>query len=79
MANSHVKHATVHSSEKKTAASPHHKSGSTKTASFAATRHGASVEQRAYEIYMRRISAGAPGDQVGDWLQAESELRSETR
>lgn len=33
------------------------------------------VELRAYEIYQQR--AGGPGDPVGDWRQAEAELRGE--
>jgi hypothetical protein len=32
------------------------------------------IRQRAYEIYISR--ANGPGDEVQDWLQAESELRS---
>jgi len=32
------------------------------------------IRQRAYCIYISR--AGAPGDEVQDWLQAERELRS---
>ena len=36
-----------------------------------------SVEQRAYEIYSQRVSTGAPGTELSDWLQAESELRSD--
>lgn len=32
------------------------------------------IRVRAYEIYAAR--AGAPGDEVQDWLQAEAELRS---
>ncbi|MFZ0821276.1 MAG: DUF2934 domain-containing protein [Candidatus Acidiferrales bacterium] len=33
------------------------------------------IRQRAYEIYLSR--GGAPGDEVQDWLQAESELGAE--
>jgi hypothetical protein len=32
------------------------------------------IQARAYEIFLRRC--GAPGDQLQDWLQAESELAS---
>ena len=32
------------------------------------------IRQRAYDIYVSR--AGAAGDEVQDWLQAERELRS---
>ena len=36
------------------------------------------IEQRAYEIYMRRGGEGAEaGDQADDWRQAEEELRNE--
>jgi hypothetical protein len=41
------------------------------------TRSSASEEEiraRAYEIYLRR--GEEPGDEVGDWLQAERELRA---
>jgi hypothetical protein len=38
------------------------------------TKNTTNVAQRAYEIYLKRVSSGKPGDQVGDWLQAESEL-----
>ena len=34
------------------------------------------IRQRAYEIYLSRNEAQAPGDEVQDWLQAEGELRS---
>jgi hypothetical protein len=32
------------------------------------------VRQRAYEFYLRR--GANPGDEVGDWLQAERELQA---
>jgi hypothetical protein len=32
------------------------------------------IRERAYKIYVSR--AGAPGDELQDWLQAERELRS---
>ncbi len=32
------------------------------------------VRQRAYEIYLRRMQEGTPGDEWTDWLQAEMEL-----
>lgn len=34
----------------------------------------AEIRQRAHEIYLSR--AGAPGSDVIDWLQAETELRA---
>ena len=40
------------------------------TASGAPTRE--EIELRAYQIYVERD--GAPGQDVGDWLQAEREL-----
>ena len=76
MANSRVKHTAVPSSVKKTAAST---VGASRPSSRASAQRSGSVEQRAYEIYMKRVSAGTPGDQIGDWLQAESEIRSEAR
>lgn len=33
------------------------------------------VRQRAYELYDRR--AGAPGDDVADWLEAERQIDAE--
>jgi Protein of unknown function (DUF2934) len=35
------------------------------------------IRTRAYEIFVAR--AGAPGDEVQDWLRAEAELLSEGR
>ncbi|MGH9678563.1 MAG: DUF2934 domain-containing protein [Candidatus Acidiferrales bacterium] len=35
------------------------------------------IRTRAYEIFVAR--AGAPGDEVQDWLQAEVELLSKSR
>lgn len=32
------------------------------------------VQRRAYEVYMRRLASGAPGDEASDWAQAEREL-----
>ena len=32
------------------------------------------VRRRAYEIYLNRVTN--PGDEVGDWLQAERELQA---
>jgi hypothetical protein len=46
--------------------------GSTKQTSRTEPTPG-EIRQRAYEIYVSRH--GAPGDEVGDWLQAERELR----
>jgi hypothetical protein len=35
------------------------------------------IQLRAYFISERRKSAGLPGDETGDWVQAREELRSE--
>jgi hypothetical protein len=35
------------------------------------------IERRAYEIYLER--GGTEGSEMGDWLQAEQELRGRTR
>jgi hypothetical protein len=35
------------------------------------------VRRRAHEIYLRRGTN--PGDEVGDWLQAERELQAKNR
>lgn len=37
----------------------------------------AEIRIRAYEIYIERD--GQPGDELGDWLQAERELESKAR
>ncbi|HEY0792575.1 MAG TPA: hypothetical protein VGD78_16035 [Chthoniobacterales bacterium] len=37
------------------------------------------IQLRAYFISERRKSAGLPGDETGDWVQAREELRSEPR
>ena len=34
------------------------------------------VEIRAYEIYVERTSANMPGDEMGDWLRAEKEVKA---
>jgi hypothetical protein len=48
-----------------------------KTASPSVPKGNVKIEKRAYEIFMNRISAGTPGSEVSDWLQAESDLRGE--
>lgn len=45
--------------------------------SAAPTARPVSVEQRAYEIFTKRVSTGSSGTELSDWLQAESELRSD--
>jgi len=35
-----------------------------------------SIEERAYQIYNRRIQQGLPGEPDDDWYQAEKELKS---
>lgn len=35
------------------------------------------VQEKAYELYLKR--AGAPGDEVGDWLEAEKIIAAETK
>ena len=37
------------------------------------------IAVRAYFISERRLAAGIPGDSFGDWLEAERQLRDETR
>jgi hypothetical protein len=32
------------------------------------------IRRRAYEIYLRRVAGGKPGDPKSDWVQAEREL-----
>jgi hypothetical protein len=43
----------------------------------AAPGHAEQVHARAYEIYSRRVAQGVPGNELSDWLQAESEFRRE--
>jgi hypothetical protein len=38
-----------------------------------------SIRRRAHEVYERRQAMGLPGDDEGDWLQAEAELVSEAQ
>ena len=33
------------------------------------------IDERAHQIYLDRISAHAPGDELSDWLQAEAEVK----
>ena len=33
------------------------------------------IRQRAYEVYLERLSTGAEGDELTDWIAAESEVR----
>jgi len=35
----------------------------------------AEIQRRAEQIYLSRVHAGAPGDELSDWLQAEKELK----
>ena len=48
-----------------------------KTASPSIPKSNPTIEKRAYEIYMNRISTGIQGSEVSDWLQAETDLRGE--
>lgn len=33
------------------------------------------VQAKAFEIYQKRIDAGIPGDEMGDWFAAELEVK----
>lgn len=35
------------------------------------------IARRAYHIYQQRQNDGAPGDEIGDWMRAEDEVRRE--
>ncbi|MFQ3619751.1 MAG: DUF2934 domain-containing protein [Spirochaetales bacterium] len=37
------------------------------------------IRERAEEIYLRRISTGEPGDELSDWLTAETEVKQKYR
>ncbi len=33
------------------------------------------IRAKAHEIYLQRVSAGEPGDDLSDWLRAEAEVK----
>ena len=33
------------------------------------------VQAKAFEIYQERVDKGIPGDEMGDWFQAESAVK----
>jgi hypothetical protein len=35
------------------------------------------IKARAYELYRKRSQKGRPGDELGDWVVAEKEIREE--
>lgn len=37
------------------------------------------IEEKAYEVYQRRVRSGIPGDQHSDWVQAEKEVTEELK
>lgn len=37
------------------------------------------IEEKAYEVYQRRVRSGVPGDQHSDWVQAEKEVHEELK
>jgi hypothetical protein len=75
MANYSAKRGSSRPVEKRTPVVPTEKNHMSKPAPFSAAERSTGIEKRAYEIYMKRVSAGTPGDEVSDWLQAESEVR----
>jgi hypothetical protein len=77
MANSNAKRSGTRPIDRKTPAPVAGVAPAAKYAPVSLSNEGQKTEQRAYEIYMKRVSADAPGDEVADWLQAEAELRSE--
>lgn len=34
------------------------------------------IEKRAYELYLERMKAGLPADEMGDWLKAEKDIKT---
>jgi hypothetical protein len=34
------------------------------------------IKAKAHQVYLQRISAGEPGDELSDWLRAEADVRS---
>jgi hypothetical protein len=45
------------------------------TATFDGTAFLQDVELKAYELYLMRQSANMPGDDLSDWLKAESDMK----
>jgi hypothetical protein len=77
MASSNAKHGEARPASKKATVPSAVKGSTPATASRSAAAPASRVEKRAFEIYLKRTSTGIPGDEIADWLQAESELRSE--
>ncbi|MBL8025096.1 MAG: hypothetical protein JNL74_01725 [Fibrobacteres bacterium] len=34
------------------------------------------VKAKAFDIYLRRVEKGEPGDEIGDWSYAEKEIKT---
>ncbi len=34
------------------------------------------VKARAFDIYLKRVQKGEPGDEIGDWATAEKEIKA---
>jgi hypothetical protein len=77
MASSNAKHSEARPASKKATVPSAAKNTTSTTAVRSAVPGMSRVEKRAFEIYLKRISSGIPGDEMADWLQAESELRSQ--
>jgi hypothetical protein len=77
MASSNAKHSEARPASKKATVPSAGKSSGAAPVTRAAVTGTSRVERRAFEIYLKRTSTGIAGDEVADWLQAESELRSE--
>ena len=53
--------------------------GKPKAASPGLEHFKAEVEERAKEIFLKRIEAKEPGDALSDWLKAEKEIQAKYR
>lgn len=34
------------------------------------------VKARAFEVYLERVRAGKPGDEISDWVAAENDIKA---
>jgi hypothetical protein len=34
------------------------------------------IKTRAHHVYLQRVSAGEPGDELSDWLRAEADVKT---
>jgi len=62
--------------EKKSPSSPRKKTAPTKTPqTISLSDLKNEIDARAHQIYLDRMAAHTPGDELSDWLQAEAEIK----